>query len=252
MKFLINPLVWYLCFQVVGLVGLLSTENRRMRYGAGGLLLLTMLVAMASTPLSRHWLETSLEMKSTNKSAVKPTFIFVLSGGYMPGAVPEEDVLVTESQKRALHGATIWRHYPEASLVFSGGEYAFQDIRAVDRSVQLMAEVAQSRGVAAKAILQEAYSRNTREHPVEALILPGVTPATPIGIVTSSWHMRRAQQEFSRYFTQVQIYPVPAIEHEVNWQDLLPEASYLDANTTLLQEWIGILWYAILGPQEKR
>lgn len=249
MKFLINPFLWYLILQTAGLLVLLRCVTGSMRRVLGTLLFLTVLLGMASTPLSRNWLEASLEMTPTPPSATAPAFIFVLGGGYVPGAVHEEDGLAYDSLIRSLHGATIWRRYPEARLVFSGGEYAYQDIRSVDRSVQLMAEAARSRGVAMSAVVLEPRSHNTREHPVEGLKLPGVTPSTPIGLVTSGWHMRRAQREFCRYFEQVQFYPVPSEKHAVVWQDFIPEAGYFDANTTLLREWVGILWYSLIGEQ---
>ena len=211
------------------------------------LMLLTVFLTMVSTLLSNKWLMSSLDVKPNVEDTSDPAFIFVLSGGYNPGVFPDQDVLVTDSIKRVLHSASVWRRYLDALLVFTGGEYAYQDIRGVDRSVQLMSETARSRGVAASAVLVEPRSHNTREHPVEALTLPGVASSMPIGIVTSSWHVRRAQREFCRYFTQVKIYPVPSEDYSVVWQDFIPDASHLVANTTLLQEWVGLFWYAILG-----
>lgn len=59
--------------------------------------------------------------------------------------------------------------------------------------------------------------------------------------------MRRAQREFCRYFTHVKIYPVPSKDYSLVWQDFIPDISHLVANATLLQEWIRLFWYAILG-----
>ncbi len=175
-----------------------------------------------------------------------PTYIFVLGGGYLPGTNLNEDLLVEESQRRALHGIAVWHRYPAARLVFSGASREYADLRDDARQVQLMADVAHSRGVPATSTLLERRSGNTREHPVEALKLPGVTPSTPIGVVTSGWHMRRAQRQFCRYFRQVAMYPVPAVPRPMIWQDFVPNADALDANTTLMREWVGVLWYEIL------
>ena len=121
----------------------------------------------------------------------------MLGGGYDPGVIPDEDILSTESQRRVLHGVTLWRRYPDARLVLSGAmEYLGR--RNLGRHAQLMAEVSVNQGVPASAVLLEPRSRNTREHPIEALTLPGVTSATPIAVVTSGWHMRRAQRDFYR------------------------------------------------------
>ena len=163
-------------------------------------------------------------LKPTSNGGVAPAFIFVLGGGYSPGMIPDEDILVTESQRRVLHGVSLWRRYPDARLVFSGVAYEYASIRKPDRLVQLMAGTARVRGVPASAVLLEPRSGNTREHPIEALTLPGVTAATPIAVVTSGWHMRRAQREFRRYFQHVRPYPVPSSLRPVAWQDLVPDA----------------------------
>jgi uncharacterized SAM-binding protein YcdF (DUF218 family) len=177
-----------------------------------------------------------------------PAFIFVLGGGYDPGVIPDEDNLSAESERRVVHGVTLWRRYPHARLVFSDAlEYPGR--RELARHAQLMAATAINRGVPASAVLLEPRSRNTREHPLEALTLPGVTSAIPIAVVTSGWHMRRAQRKFCRYFQHVRIDPVPELQRSVGCQDFIPDAGTLDANTTPLREWVGMFWYAILGAQ---
>lgn len=158
----------------------------------------------------------------------------------------------TENQRRVLHGVTLWRRYPDARLVLSGA-MEYLDRRNLGRHAQLMAEVSVNQGVPAYAVLLEPRSRNTREHPIEALTLPGVTSATPIAVVTSGWHMRRAQREFYRYFQHVQTDPVPEPQCPVGWQDFIPDAGTLSDNTTLLREWVGMLWYAaILGGRHRQ
>jgi len=245
MKSLINPLLWFLLLQIAGLYVLrrLSAHSRIVLWL---LLILTLLLFTASTPLALRGLEASLQVASRPDSSIAPAYIFVLGGGYLPGSIPEEDVLVVESQRRVLHAVMVWRRFPDARIVFSGASYEHEEARGPDSLAQLMVEAARNKGMPASVMLLEPRSRNTRDHPVEALKLPGVTATTPIGLVTSGWHMRRAQREFCRYFNQVIIFPVPTAQHSWNWQDLLPDAAILDTNATMLREWVGLVWYAIL------
>ena len=247
MKFLINPYCWYLLSQFSGLIILQRRVTGYSRTLVRAMLLLSLLLAVGATPLSQRCLEMSLSLPPMLNNNLAPALIFVLGGGYLPGVIPDEDILVSESQRRVVHGVNIWRRYPDARMVFSGAAYEYEDIRGVDRLVQLMAETAQNRGVPASDVLLESRSRNTREHPIEALKLSGVATVVPIGIVTSDWHMRRARREFCRYFQKVQIYPVPKVKSPLVWQDIIPNANTLDANTTLLREWVGMVWYTILG-----
>jgi uncharacterized SAM-binding protein YcdF (DUF218 family) len=247
MKSLVNLLLWFLLLQTAGLYWLRRGLSARSRIVLWSLLFSSILLGIASTPLAWRGLEASLQVASSPDSAIAPAYIFVLGGGYLPGSILEEDALVMESQRRVLHAVTLWRQFPNARIVLSGAAHEYEGIRDPDRLAQLMADVAMSRRVPTSAILLEPRSINTREHPIEALKLPGVTPITPIGVVTSDWHMRRAEQEFRRYFQQVYTYPVPPLRDTQGLQSLMPAAGSLGANTILLQEWVGILWYKLLS-----
>ena len=113
----------------------------------------------------------------------------------------------------------------------------------------MMARAAVGYGVPDSIIVLEAASRNTREHPVEALRLPGVKPTTHVAVVTSSWHMRRAGAEFCLYFERIDLYPVALVEsnRSIGASDILPQAQWLSENTWRLREWFGIVWYEIRG-----
>ena len=252
MKFLVNPLGWYLLLQCAGLLAIHQAASGRSRRVVRALILLTALLAVAAMPLTTRGLKRSLRLGQISNGAAAPAFIFVLSGGYLVGRRPDLDVLVAESHRRAMHAVEVWRHYPGPRLVFSGGAYEEQDVRETDRVADLMAKVARSRGVPASAVLLEPRSRNTREHPIEALKLAGVTGATPVGIVTSEWHMRRARREFCRYFQHVHSYSVPPFKRAVRWRDIVPQAGSLDGNTTLVREWIAVVWYASRGVLGRR
>src|SRR3972149_4129226 len=146
MKFLVNPFLWYLLMQSEGLLVLQRRISGHGRKWLRVLLLLTLLVAIAATPLMRRGLGASLMLAANSGSAIVPVFIFVLGGGYDPGVIPDADILSTESQRRVLHGVTLWRRYPDARLVLSGAmEYLGR--RKLDRHAQLMAEVAVNQGV---------------------------------------------------------------------------------------------------------
>lgn len=244
-KFLVNPFAWCLLFQSLALYAVQRSLTSRRRAIALATFCVTLLLAVLSTPLSRAGLEASL-MLAPAPPTTAPAFIFVLGGGYLPGTTPEEDVLIPESQQRVLRGVALWGRYTGARMVFSGAADDYNGTRPADRLVQLMAETARSRWVPASAVVLEPRSHNTREHPVEALTLPGVLSSTPIAIVTSDWHMRRALREFCRHFQHVHAYPVPSATRPVVWQDIVPDAGALAANTVLLREWIGMLWYVIL------
>ena len=244
LKSLINPLLITLLIQIVA-TGLWWQRHESLQRGLPILLLCsTLLLAILALPVTKSALEASLRTDVAEKAALSPAYIFVLGGGYQLGPDPSEDLLILESQRRVLRGVAVWKSFPTARLVFSGASGG--EGRSNGHHAALMRDMAIAGGVPEAQIVMETQSINTRVHPIEALHLPGVSVATPIGVVTSAWHMRRAQREFCRYFQHVALFPVAVAARPLQWQDFVPDAHALDNNTTLLHEWAGLLWYSIL------
>jgi uncharacterized SAM-binding protein YcdF (DUF218 family) len=247
-KLLVSPLVWYLLAVLIGVLLLRGSADGNHRRIANGLIFVTLLVAFSSTPLVGILLERSLRVDRVHVSGSTPEIIIVLGGGDTPSTSPEEDVLSIASTQRIRHAVAEWQLNTNARLVLSGatslggGRPGRPPHPAF---VELMAQVAVSYGVHDSVLVLEPHSTNTREHPIEVLRLPGVTPTTHVAVVTSGWHMRRARAEFCRHFERVDLLPVPPIEHSGAPRSLLPQARTLSRNTTLLREWFGIIWYAI-------
>ncbi len=244
MKSLINPLLVVLMIQIIA-TGLWCQRNETSKRRLPILLLSsTLLLAILALPVTNSALEASLRTDSAENVVLSPAYIFVLGGGYQLGADQSADLLNLESQRRVFRGVVVWKSFPKALLVFSGASGG--EGRSNEHHVSLMRDFAKAGGVAEEQIVMETQSINTRLHPIEALRLPGVSASTPIGVVTSAWHMRRASREFCRYFQHVTLFPVPVAARPVQWQDFIPDAYALDNNTTLLREWVGLLWYTIL------
>lgn len=198
-----------------------------------------------SLPLTASLLEKSLTsfIKEPPKGP-SPDYIFVLGGGYHPGITEEQDILEGDCYQRVLTAVTLWHQYPKAKFVVSGGSTDYPE-RPTERLGQLMRATAILHGVAATQIILEPHSLNTREHPIEALKLPGVTSNTPIAIVTSSWHMRRGKQEFSKYFSNITYFPVSLKNEPINSYSMIPSSNAICRSTEFLREWVGMAWYKI-------
>lgn len=242
MKYLVNPLLLFLLMQI-GVAGYLWRRHKSLKRAPLLLLCIGVLLCVLSMPISGVILEASLKINTPQVATVVPTHIFVLGGGYQIGLQADDDLLIFESQRRVLHGVNVWKSHPAAYLVFSGASLEYGRNNA--RQAELARDMASVRGVPLSYVLLETQSRNTREHPLAALRIPGVSATTPVGVVTSAWHTRRAQSEFCRHFQHVVVFPVPNVVHALKWQDVVPDAEALDVSTTLLREWVGLLWYAI-------
>ncbi len=174
-----------------------------------------------------------------------PDAVVVLSAGYGRGAAPELDVLSEETMARVVRGVAAWKQFPRARLILSGE--VPKKGRADSRLAELMAELAVCRGVPREAIVLEPASLRTRDHPRSVLRLPGVTRSTPLLIVSSDDHLRRALFEFRRYFDRVAwVGTHGTMPFSGNWRAWCPSASALWQSSAVIHEALGIVDYRLL------
>jgi uncharacterized SAM-binding protein YcdF (DUF218 family) len=198
------------------------------------------LLAILSTPVVGGLLQDSVTLRSQD-GETEPEYIVVLSGGLQEGVSPDLDVLSTDTMKRVLFGVQYWKMHPSARIVMSGANRGHNR----GRVTELMAEIAECRGVPSASIIRETNAFDTSEHPVRLRAMPGFTPTTRLAIVTSGWHERRAIIEFRRYFRFAFPQPVPSAE-PLRVYDWIPDTTRgLLRSTAAIQEWAGIAWYRI-------
>jgi uncharacterized SAM-binding protein YcdF (DUF218 family) len=238
-KTLTDPLLLLLVAAMLFLV----LARRRTRSDRGLLtaaLVALLVLAFLSTDVATRLLEWPLR---TEASAAAPSVIVVASGGSLAGLTPDLDVLNDSSATRIVTAAAWWHEHPSARLIITGADETAGG--ASVRTLELMRDVAIQRGVPATAITIESHSFNTREHALRIAALPGITRTTPLGLVTSAWHMRRAQLVFARHFINVIPHPAASRPHALIVNDFLPSSSALRNTTRTLHEWLGIAWYAL-------
>ena len=243
MKIFVNPLLWFLIIQF-SLLAFIFPRDMRFNF-AGYLFAISLLgLALFSLPITGYFLERGLALVLDKQVRNKPDYIFALGSGYRLGTSIEDDFLGEECYRRVLAATALWHQYPNATVVVSGASPEYLG-RSPARMAQLMELAIEQHGVPASQIIMEPHSTNTREHPIEALKLPNITPQTPIAVVTSVWHMRRAQQEFNRYFKNSWYSPVPLNRDSIHWWAFIPNSYALGSNTTLFREWVGLAWYKL-------
>ena len=199
-----------------------------------------------STPLVSDIIEESLYLDPPTEH-YRPEAIVILAGGYKSGYSKEQDVLIMETTIRVLTGIKWWKHNPNAIIVMSGAGHIKR--RNDKRQTDLMIELARNNSVPKSKLVADTLSLNTREHPQRILELPNINKQTIIGLVTSTWHMRRALFSFNQYFEKVIISPPISTDINSNllfaFQRLIPYPDSLSKSTTMIHEWIGLLWYKI-------
>jgi uncharacterized SAM-binding protein YcdF (DUF218 family) len=180
--------------------------------------------------------------------------IVVLSGGTLPRIPPRSTIEISEAGDRIFYGAELFRR-GRAPQVIVSGDVATGGV-APRPAAEDMAELLETVGVPAPAIVLERKARNTHDH---AVYLCPIFLERRIGrvlLVTSAIHMRRAVAVFHRSCPAVEYIPAPTDFREtegvsVVWYrhliGLIPTSrSFLDFSDAV-HEYLGIAYYDLRG-----
>ena len=193
-----------------------------------GLVGVACFIAFAFTPLP-NFISTRLEIPSQLESAGA---IVVLGAG-----VSKDGVLGEDSLRRAIQGVLLQRKGLAPLLVLSGPAFKNGPTEAAVR-----AELARELGVPSNAILTEETARTTREEAIRIGALLRARQVRRILLVTSPYHMLRAQRLFERAGFEV----LPATAEDGSRTDKSP-GGRLKFMRQVLQEVLARLYYQAAG-----
>src|SRR4051794_32768704 len=121
MHLLFSPLTWALLFAFIFAIAC----NRLSHFWRGVMLLAQCISIAAMTPLGANALVWLIESRvpTPDACAAAPSPIVVLAAGFEREPVDAHDIaaLETDSIRRALAGAALWRNTPQVPLVLAGG-----------------------------------------------------------------------------------------------------------------------------------
>ena len=191
-----------------------------------------------------RWLEAPWQRRAA-AAAPRADAIVVLSGGRHP-APGAARVSEWEDPDRFLAGLDLYRAGKASRLLFTGGASPFRSGQPPEGQRYL--QEARQLGIPAAAMASTPPVVNTAE---EAAAIRQLLPARArILLVTSAFHMRRAQRLFERQGLKVLPFPVdfqargrwagPLWRDPTQW---LPSARALDDSSRALRELLGRFVY---------
>jgi uncharacterized SAM-binding protein YcdF (DUF218 family) len=177
-----------------------------------------------------------------------PAGIIVLGGAIGPELSAARGTPdLNESAERITATAALARQYPQARIVYSGGNARLVLTGGIESDYAV--ELLESLGIARSRIVAERRSRNTIENAEFSRDLVQPKPGERWLLVTSAYHMPRAIGVFRRAGFPVEAYPV-------DWRTrgpidlILPFESVtagLRRTDTAVHEWIGLAAYWLAG-----
>lgn len=232
-----------------GIVGALLLGTRFAR--AGSRLVIGSLIVLVIAGLSPlgNALILPLEQRfpAWNGAGGEPTGIVVLGGAVTPDVtLARNAVALNEAAERMTAAVELARRYPNARIIFSGGEgsliYGGNESEAALRLFERL-------GLPPGRVITEDRSRNTLENALFTKQIAMPKPGERWLLVTSAYHQPRAVGLFRKIGFAVDAYPV-------DWrtrgtQDLLRPfptmGEGLRRTDTAVREWGGLLLHWLLG-----
>lgn len=242
--YLLSPAGWLLAAL---LTACLTKNTRWRRYGisvALGILLLTANPFLANE-LARWWevAPQRLPTDTTVRVAV------VLTGGIVETDLPvsAQRPLLGPQADRAGQALVLYEKGIVTKILISGGpgDLLFQKQASADEGQQT-ARFLQLAGVRAGDIVREDKSRNTNENArFSANVLRQRFHTNRCILVTSAFHMRRAEACFRRQGLVPTVFPGGFMQRRRSWRlnDWLPNEQTFQETGWLIREMIGYLTY---------
>jgi uncharacterized SAM-binding protein YcdF (DUF218 family) len=243
MDFVLSKLLWavlapgnlLLLLLIAGLVW------RRVLY-----VVVPLFAVVAVFPLA-DWLGLPLENRYPAPSLPPHIDGMVVLGGAVDGRLStvRHQPVISDAAERLTATVVLARRYPEARIVFSGGENALlpHGYNEAEASVAFLTEL----GVPRKRIVVEDRARNTWENAVYAKAMAQPKPGETWLLVTSAWHMPRALGCFRKLGWEMLPWPVDYRTEPGRVTLGFSLSRQLAALDVVTREWIGLAAYWAMG-----
>lgn len=234
----------------IGIIGILLLCTRLARLASWLVVTSLVLIAVAGLSPLGNMLILPLEQRFPPWDASRgpPDGIVVLGGAITPDVSAARGVVaLNEAAERITEAVELARRYPNARIIFSGGNASLMSDGAIEAAIAV--REFEALGIAHDRISAEEQSRNTVENAVFSRLIANPKPGERWLLVTSAYHMPRAIGVFRAAGFAVEAYPV-------DWRTrgpidaTRPFASLGDGlrrTDTATREWVGLLAYRLSG-----
>jgi len=234
------PLGWVVLLLVVGLV----RKKRWPLIAALAVLYISSMPAVGNR--LTHWLESGYPAVAIDQ--VESADAIVPLGGIFGPLVPEGYLPnVGEACERLEAGITLMQKKKAPWLVFTGGRLPWSKQLEVEGASSKRAAMA--RGIPDEQILVTREVGNTSDEAQAVAALMRERGWRKIILVTSAWHMPRSARLFRKAGVDFVPFPVDfqiGVNDSLTLLDFLPSAGGLQRTETVVREWYGILFYALM------
>lgn len=243
-SFLLPPGIFILLIVLVSM-GLIY--RKRGRLGLVNLAVGLSLWALSTAPLANTLMQ-GLEADVPMPAAPAGDVIIVLGGGIIDH-VPDLTGTAVPSPRTMGRVVAAVRLYQRLRLpiIVSGGGGA-EDGAVAEAPV--VKRFLQDLGVPASMIILEDRARDTQENARFSAVICRRHGFTRPIVLTSAYHLKRARRAFEAVGLPAVLFPAyfaSSADRPVTWRDWLPQAKALFTASSALHEYLGLLYYRLVG-----
>ncbi len=246
LDFLLSPLIW---LSIIFLWALLTKKpllkKRLFRLGVGLFLLL-------SNPLLINLALLTWEIPPTPLTSINKNYDFaIVLTGITQNAhkTPSDRVYMQEGADRILHALMLYRKGKVKKILITGGTVEVMGKKHTSEAI-LLAQILAHAKVSKDDILLETSARNTHENAKNTKqLLVKKYPQNRLLLITSAFHMRRAEACFKKVGLEVVPFSAGFHTQDLKWKTawLIPTGRALQLWSLLIHEVSGYLIYKIVG-----
>lgn len=235
----------------IGIVGLILLLTRFAALGRKLVIASVLLLTICGYSPVGNWLLYPLEARfpQWKQTGGAPDGVIVLGGAIDVNMSTVYGVPVFGgSVDRVIAAAGIARRYPDARILFSGGNTNLTGSDAA-KEADLTAAVLESFGVPRSRLILERQSRNTYENAEFAKAMAAPKQGERWLLLTSAYHMPRSIGIFRKVGFEVEPYPVDWRTAGRDSRSMFSEflIAGLSRVDTASREWLGLLAYWLTG-----
>lgn len=206
------------------------------------LVLLFHLLVFSSRPALFLTLKSLEDMQYPPVSAEPTDAVVVLTGGIAQYDPISKQIMWGGSSSRFLEGLRLFKESQSNFFVMSGATPGSSE--HLEAEGPTMERFAKEIGIPQEQIIVEPRSMNTSQHPIELRSIFEKHNINTFYLVTSAYHLPRAQKVFEKQGFHPIVYPVQKIYPLAS--DFF-DLSYYSYQELALHEWLGLLVYAMTG-----
>lgn len=246
--FILLPITWLIALSLISLLAKSINTKRIAGLSALGILLLGSNAYLVNKLISAYEIP-QIRLKPTDHYPLA----IVLGGGMIRPLQEDPDrINLAESSDRCLQAAMLYKSGKIDQILITGGNTSIGSLK-IDESneTEQVKRLLIQLGIPDDRIVTETKSKNTRENAIYSKrIIDSMGIQKPVLLITSAYHMRRANACFEKINVPVIPYAVDNKKKDTQQgilEILMPSEKELNKLAILIREMSGYLIYKIMG-----